>query len=488
MWETIRRLSVMNVCRSGGWILAILGITVILALGCEKGALGVKASMITGQIVEADSPTTPVVGAKVSLTTQGATAGEAALILGQNLVTVTDSQGVFTFENVGPDKLLLEAFAVGYEDLVYPSASSTVTSFYLGNGTTLDLGKISMRKVANPLSSTTVAIRGKILDGNSKDELDPSKALTMYFDGKQYNTTYADFTNGNLRIPAKIGNVDLVIIASNYATYKNVDDPPNTVNGNVDNVLNILLTPISYNVRVTFKKKPPYLNNKAIELNGANFAVVDYDSKQKTKCSITITSAIRTGTKPFKVLATDAVDLDKYEPEAVLPGISLPANLTILLSGYEEIATSVPFSADTQGTIAMPLDMTSSLFRDVLITRPVLITMQPKTETDASNSIRLFSTDNVRVNVQAGSFLDQTWAGALNTIDANALPFPTRRDLPCGYILPFSIMVDLTDPLNLGRLEFMNYYYIDPVPIQAPPATFTAHLIISKTDAFLVRP
>ena len=46
----------MNLRFWGGWFLAIAGISILLTMGCEKGALGVKPATIVGQVVDKDNP------------------------------------------------------------------------------------------------------------------------------------------------------------------------------------------------------------------------------------------------------------------------------------------------------------------------------------------------------------------------------------------------------------------------------------------------
>ncbi len=477
----------MTIRRWGGWLLAILGVTVTLALGCEKGALGVKKSTLMGRIVDANSPGTPVAGARVMVFSPEAVS-DSALALGQNYATVTDASGRFLFEGLAPDKLFMEIEAAGYIRMVYPDTVATPTlstnSFWLPPDTTLDLGTLKMQPIANPLTVSTITVKGKILDGKSKDELADNTVLSMYFDGRKYqdrDITYAEFKAG-LTLASKLGDYDLTIITPNYSTYKNANDPDNTINGRVDNVLNITLTPISYSVRVTLINKPFYMNNAARELDDKSFKLV-----QRDKCTLTITSATRVDpNKPYKVLATDTVDLDPYEPESVLSGISLPASLTILLSGYREITQAIPYAADTQGVIAMKLNLNDPLFENAKITRNTVFYLNPKAESDANNQLHLRVTANTLIRC-----LGQEWGeAALNTIDANAA-VPVYRPLPCGYILPFDIYTEVgTNPVALSPFNYQNFYYVDPVLVPSPTqnATFTAHLMISKTDPYLVKP
>ena len=472
----------MTMKKWGGWILVILGVCVLMTMGCEKGALGVKSTTVMGHLVDSERPTVPIVGARVQMRSN-TEFGSGEVKTGQQFFAVTNADGLFVFEGVQSDKMQLEAFASGYLDLKYPTASATQQFFYVPNGSTLNLGTLKMQQIANPLTTDTVIVKGKILDAASKDELDDAQMLSFYFDGRKYNNadvTYAQFKAG-LTIDAKLGEYDMTIITPNYATYRSADDTSTTVSGEVDNVLNLELTPISYNVRVTFKNKPGYMDDRVVNLGtGGTSTLTTAD-----KCFVTVTSSIAKAGKPYKVLQTGTVDLDAFEPSVILNDISLPASLTVLMYGYIEMEFAVPYTAETQGTIPMELDMTSATFANSVITRPLLITLTPETPAENELPIPLASDDNVQVTC-----LDKKWGLApLNTIDADA-PNPSVRPLPCGYILPFQTYAEIASDSTIARTP--NFYYVDPVTVPAGGntaslATFTANLLLSR-KAHVIRP
>ncbi len=473
----------------GGGFLILLFLGIVTMMGCEKGALGVRMGVVTGRVVDADQTSLPVVGARVEMYSEKEISAGGGVGNSQDLITVTNSSGYFTFENLVPDTFLFAITAPGYNYLKVPDAStSTNISYHLGNGETLNVGTLCLKKISNPLTSDTVTVKGKILDAKSKDELDSNKLLTIYFDGRKYenrDVTYAEFKTG-LSVTSKIGTYEITIITENYETYKDAT----SVSGETDNVLNIVMTPICYDVRVTFRNKPFYVNDDVIELGtGGTFAQTTRD-----KGFLTISSAIAQPGKPYKVLATSSVSFKPYEPEATLTGISLPASLTVLISGYQEMVFAVPYTADTQGMIAMGLDMSATTpvygeaksFSEHIVTRPVVVTVHPKTEADASQTYILMTDDQVRVRA-----LDKQWGQqALNTMDAESTT-PTIRPLPCGYILPFEVYAILSAMGN-GAVHTTNFYYIDPVRVDsslsgASNATFTANLNISRSS-YLTKP
>jgi|GEM_PF-5375425 len=339
-------------------------------------------------------------------------------------------------------------------------------------------------------SSFNILVRGKILSSGSKNELGDNEIISIYFDGGQYQNrdiTYSEF-KGGLVLPGKIGSMSMKILVQNYFPYNG------EITGDVDNILNIELKSISYEVRVTLRNKPTYMDDKFIELESkTSFAFITDEPK---KCTLTITSAEAENGQPYKILGTAAVSLNPYEPEAVIGGISLPASLTVLLSGYKEMEFPVPFTPDTQGMIAMKLNLETggvsygTTISDQMITRPTVVTLNPDADDSsfASGPINLWTNDPVRIRC-----LDRQWGLApLQTFDAEAT-FPSIRRLPCGYILPFEIYAQVAHEGATG-LEFhcTNYYYIEPTRMAtwqnpASTATFTAKLLLSRND-FVVRP
>lgn len=470
----------------GGLLLVLLAAGIMMTMGCEKGALGVKPSTVMGRVVDAASSNIPVVGAKVSMVSQTGSTGGGQKEAGYNYVTLTDTAGQFIFENVAPDQLQMMIEANGYAEGEFPSASGTKEFFYVGNGVIVNLGDIKLVRISQPLSRTSVIVRAILVDAISKDELNQNKVLSLYIAGEKYQNrdiTYSELKNG-LSVPASLQKYGYTIIAENYQTLEVKADDEKAIDASVDNVLNIQLNPITYSVRVTFRNKPFYINNQARELNdGGTFSTID-----RNKCTITIYSAIREPGKPYKILATDSVSLDPYEPETTLTGISLPASLTVLLSGYREMTFSVPYTPDTQGMIAMKLNMEPGALSygvDVnsnKIFRPTLVRINPDADNLGSPPISLRTTDLARVRVMQYEY----GLAPLNTFDSEAIP-PTIRNVPCGYILPFEVHAECN-----VIVDTTNYVYVGPVHVPVDgntvaDATFTASLLISM-KTHVVRP
>ena len=81
----------------GGWFLAIAGLAIMLSMGCEKGALGVKPAIVSGRIVKADNDSVGIPGATVRIMSKEAL-GSSELKMGKNfLTTLTDANGYFAF-------------------------------------------------------------------------------------------------------------------------------------------------------------------------------------------------------------------------------------------------------------------------------------------------------------------------------------------------------------------------------------------------------
>ena len=150
----------------GGWFLAIAGLVIMLSMGCEKGALGVKPAMITGRIVKADNDTVGISGATVRVMSKEAQ-GTSELKQGKNfLTTVTDANGYFVFDNVIPDNVLIE-YQKGQNKATYPSTKTTtetetgdaaesakLEAIYVKSGDVVSLGALPLIESATSLPPT----------------------------------------------------------------------------------------------------------------------------------------------------------------------------------------------------------------------------------------------------------------------------------------------------------------------------------------------
>ena len=158
----------MNLRFWGGWFLVLAGIAVMLTMGCEKGALGVKSALVTGKVVDKDNLSLGIPNATVKMVSKEQV-GSSELAQGNNLMTtVTDANGNFVFENVNPDNVVLEVQASGYNKIQFPGEDTTIgdeeipveaiaESISVRSGSVTNVGNIAIRKIANPLPETIVA-------------------------------------------------------------------------------------------------------------------------------------------------------------------------------------------------------------------------------------------------------------------------------------------------------------------------------------------
>lgn len=332
----------MNVRVWGGWLLAALGITVLMTMGCEKGGLGVRSSNLTGTIIDGAS-SAPVEGVRVKIVSETAITTNAQAALGQNFVSITDANGRFMFTNLTPDKFKLEASKVGYEDLRYPSASSTVTSIYVPNGETVDIGTAMMNAVGSPLPQY-ISIRLNLRDSKSMELLDGNELVTITFDNQTFTYTVTEWKNGQtaggetIQLPAKTGGYS-VSISPNPDIYKTTNT---TLPGTANIITDIMLEANSYNLIVRCVNVPDYIVGGIMNIY-----------------------AEQAGTNPPKILATHTITnlgnlTNPNLPNVIqVPGIAFPIDLRVNVRGYHDEVVRIDtddISQGEQGNIRVDVD------------------------------------------------------------------------------------------------------------------------------------
>lgn len=334
----------MNVRVWGGWLLVALGITVLMTMGCEKGALGVRSSNLTGVIVES-STERPVEGVRVKIVSETAITTNAAAAMGQNYVSLTDANGRFIFTNLTPDKMKLEATKVGYEDVLYPGASATVQSLYVPNGETVDIGALKMAAIGNALPQY-VSVRLNLRDSKSMEILDGNTIgpVTITFDNLTYTYTVDEWKNGQtaagqvIQLPAKSGNY-AVSISPNPDYYKTMST---SLAGTANILTDVMLEANSYNLIVRCVRVPDYIVGGVVNVY-----------------------AEQSGTNPPKILATHTItDLGNQTnpqlPNVVqVPGIAFPINLRVNVRGYQDEVIAIDtgdIAQGEQGNIRVDVD------------------------------------------------------------------------------------------------------------------------------------
>ncbi len=258
----------MNLRFWGGWFLAIAGISILLTMGCEKGALGVKPATIVGQVVDKDNPSLPVVNAVVRMISKEAV-GTSELVQGNNFVSaVTGADGKFVFESVQADNVVFEYSAPGYASEIYPKAESDEEE---GGGTTaeiefvsirsgafVDLRMLPLQKLSNPLPAS-INVRIDLIDGMTKSPIQGNFWCSI-------NGAYATATADVLRsvgienvkpgstIPIRIGES---VSGSARMTYLSREDI--SVNGTSDVYIKVELEPVTYQLSLRYLNVPSYI-------------------------------------------------------------------------------------------------------------------------------------------------------------------------------------------------------------------------------------
>lgn len=324
----------MNLRFWGGWFLVIMVLGIVLTMGCEKGALGVKSATVTGKVVDRDNPSIPIKNAIVHMMSHSPT-GDSPLVQGPTYTNATtNSDGVFVFENVTPDNVVFEIEANGYSKIQYPqvtadsTASSTlaaqVQDVYVRSGSVTDLGPLTMKKIANPLPSSKITAKIVLRDAISKEILDSSKVgnITISFNNQTVESTVSGWQNGTdstgntISLDAESSyNVTVQANPQYYLTYTT------TISGGGNIQAEFLLTPVTYNLLLRCTNVPDYIEGGVVnvfaELPSAN-------------------------NKPPKILATQTISnlgsltTPNLPALITVPGLALPIDLRVQVRGYED--------------------------------------------------------------------------------------------------------------------------------------------------------
>jgi hypothetical protein len=346
---TTKEVGSMNVRIWGGWLLVILGIAVLMTMGCEKGALGIKTSVVTGILIDGTKPDVRIAGAEVAMYTNKPTE-EPGIPKGQILTARSGPDGTFAFENVRPDSIAIEARKSGYQSFRIPSstASETGSALMVGNGTTLELGKLPMFPISEPLQTASIAVRLVLRDEKSRDYIQADNdSATISFDGLTLSYTVKEWRDGKaatgeiIHLPSKIGDYNYTV----QADPDRYEASMGTLRGNMDIYQDVFVRSRSYNLLLRFTEVPDYITGTIISV----FAETIPDAPGS----------------PTKVVATQTLvslgaDLSNSLPQTVtLSQIALPINLRIQVKGYsDEIVkiTKDQIAAGTQGTIRVDVN------------------------------------------------------------------------------------------------------------------------------------
>lgn len=354
----------MNLRFWGGWFLAIAGISILLTMGCEKGALGVKPATIVGQIVDKDNPTIPVANAVVRMISKEAV-GTSELVQGNNFVSaVTGADGKFVFESVQADNVVFEYSAPGYASMIYPKTTSgdneaegstaQIEFVSVRSGAFVDLRMLPLEKISNPLPAT---IKAKI------DLVDKTTQQSILFNPNGEHVRFAISFNGiTYTKSAQMWREEGVTLSSsssiktvvrNEATnsastaYKSRDDV--TIDGSNDVFQRIELDPVTYQLSLRCLNVPDYMVGSQAVINV--FAEIP----------ATFTAGIQKPAQIIKSLVMSNFG-DMYVLD--LPGLALQSSdgvhLRVQVRGYEDqvvLFRTNTLPSGTQGNYRLDIDM-----------------------------------------------------------------------------------------------------------------------------------
>ncbi len=265
----------MNLRFWGGWFLAIAGISILLTMGCEKGALGVKPATVVGQVVDKDNPSIPVANAVVRMISKEQV-GTSELVQGNNFVSaVTGEDGKFVFESVNADNVVFEYTAPGYSSMIYPKSSSgddeaegataEIQFVSIRSGAYVDLRMLPLEKISNPLPAK-VTVKLDLIDSATKQPIDKNydntEALkfTISLNGESFTKSAQMWRDEGVEISAAT-SVKTVIrnepVGSGASVYNSRDDV--TINGSGDVYQRIEMTAVTYQLSLRCLNVPDYI-------------------------------------------------------------------------------------------------------------------------------------------------------------------------------------------------------------------------------------
>lgn len=349
----------MNLRFWGGWFLAIAGISILLTMGCEKGALGVKPATIVGQVVDKDNPSIPVANAVVRMISKEAV-GTSELVQGNNFVSaVTGVDGKFVFESVQADNVVFEYSAPGYASMIYPKPSSgddesegstaEIEFVSVRSGAFLDLRMLPLQKISNPLPAT-VNVKLDLVDATTKQSIiadingNPIKFFVS-LNGKNFDAMEAALWRANGENVSASAEIKAVVRHEDGSLYIAKDDI--TINGSNDVFQRVELEPVTYQLSLRCLNVPDYMTGSSAVVN--LFAEIPADADGTGKPAQIIKSGVMNAFGDMYVLS--------------LPGLALQnatgMDLRIQVRGYyDEIIrfTNSSLGMGTRGNYRLDID------------------------------------------------------------------------------------------------------------------------------------
>lgn len=343
----------MNMKFWGGWFFAIAAISIILTMGCEKGALGVKPALVTGKIVDDDSGN-GIANATVRMISKEKY-GTGEVQQGNNYATtITNGAGNFVFENVVPDNVVFEYFANNYNQAVFPMKTAKtdsqgneaeitdVDSVFVKSGSVTNIGDLKLKTLATSPLAATIKVKLDLRDSVSKEEIPTTIDFEISLNGLVISglNTMSWRTIGQ-EIPSTRSLKVVIRDVSTKMLYlaKTVNIP---VEGDVVEIIE--LSPVTYNIHLRAVNVPDYIRGGVVNIFAERAPI---------------------GGMPPKVLARQTInDLGTLTgpnlPALIeVPGLQEPVDVRIQVRGYEDEVLKIDpnnLPAGSQGNYRIDID------------------------------------------------------------------------------------------------------------------------------------
>ncbi|MBF0408483.1 MAG: carboxypeptidase regulatory-like domain-containing protein [Candidatus Riflebacteria bacterium] len=356
----------------GGWLLIVLGVTVLMTIGCEKGANGLKTGIVMGRMVDATKRDTGIAGARVQLSSKTALTSGGGVALGQQMVVTTDANGYFYIEGIRPDAMTMSVIHSNYKAYSYPntgnasgtgntgdpgtSPSASNQDIWVTSNAVVELGDLPMEPKTSKIPENDIVVKLFLRDTKTRDLIDQlpitpisGELVSVSIDNIQQPLRSAQYlreTGITLTPQESEYNITITIESATAGEPRRFLIKDLVVAGNRNSSIDVYLDPLSYRVTCRFLNCPAYIKGGMVNI----YAELNYKDPQ--------------GNEARKIIATHTVDtVDIWRnstlnlPATVdLPEIPLPADLRFNLLGYVDEVVSIPLSAGTQGNIRVDVD------------------------------------------------------------------------------------------------------------------------------------
>jgi len=354
--NVVGRFKNMNLRFWGGWFLALAGIGILLTMGCEKGALGVKSALVTGRIVDSDSGN-GIANATVRMISKEQV-GMSEIKQGQNFASaVTGVNGNFIFENVIPDNVVFEYSAKNYVPGVYPSTEAPeegqmamVDFVSIKSGAVLNVGDLKMAPMTTSPLPETISVKLDLRNRTSQEPISDSILFDVYLNGQEFLGRNSSFLRdtGLTNVPSARTLRVVVRNSSTGSMLYNAFAQDYQVSGDVVEIIE--LEPVTYNIFLRAVNVPDYIQGGVINIFAERRG---------------------TGSHPPKVLARQTIDnlgglSGPNLPVLIeVPGLQEPVDIRVQIRGYvDEVLridpTKTILPPGSQGNYRIDIDFLAS--------------------------------------------------------------------------------------------------------------------------------